>query len=72
VGGEVLPDLKIEALNNIQVDEKRGWASGQVVEFFQRQLNKALGRFAPLQDEMASVETQMLDLCAYSPHSSLS
>jgi uncharacterized damage-inducible protein DinB len=30
VGGEVLRDLKIEALNNIQVDEKRGWASGQV------------------------------------------
>ncbi|MGC2378703.1 MAG: maleylpyruvate isomerase N-terminal domain-containing protein [Mycobacterium sp.] len=70
VGGEVLPDLKIEALNNIQVDEKRGWASGQVVEFFQRQLNKALGTFAPLQDEpLASVETQMLDLGAYPLHS---
>jgi hypothetical protein len=70
VGGEVLPDLRIEALNDIQVDGKRGWASGQVVDLFQRQLNKAVGAFAPLQDEpLASVETQMLDLGAYPLHS---
>jgi uncharacterized protein (TIGR03083 family) len=70
VGGEVLPDLKIEALNDLQVDEKRGWASGQVVDLFQRQLDKALGAFAPLQDEpLASAETQMLDLGAYPLHS---
>lgn len=70
VDGEVLPDVRIEELNNIQVDEKRGWTSGQVVDLFQRQLNTALSAFAPLQDEpLASVETQMLDLGAYPLHS---
>jgi len=29
VGGEVLPDLKIEALNNIQVDEKVAGRAGK-------------------------------------------
>ena len=47
VGGEVLPDLGIEALNDIQVGEKRGWASRQAVDFFQQQLEKALATFEP-------------------------
>ena len=70
VGGEVLPDVGIEALNDIQVAEKRGWASRQAVDFFQQQLEKALATFAPLQDApLASMETQMLDLGAYPLHS---
>ena len=48
VGGEVLPEMGIEALNDIQVAEKRGWASRQAVDFFQQQLEKALAMFAPL------------------------
>jgi hypothetical protein len=70
VGREVLPDMAIEALNDIQVAEKHGWTSRQAIDFFQQQLQKALAMFAPLQDEpLASVEAPMLDLGAYPLHS---
>lgn len=70
VGGEVVPEIAIEALNDIQVAEKRGWNSAQALEALQQNLDKALTVFAPLQDEpLASVETQMLDLGSYPLHS---
>jgi uncharacterized protein (TIGR03083 family) len=70
VGGEVVPETGIEALNDIQVAEKRGWNSAQALEALQQNLEKALAVFAPLQDEpLASVETQMLDLGSYPLHS---
>jgi hypothetical protein len=70
VGGEVVPETGIEALNDIQVAEKRGWNSAQALEALQQNLDKALAVFAPLQDEpVASVETQMLDLGSYPLHS---
>jgi hypothetical protein len=72
VGGEVLPETGItgiEALNDIQVAEKRGWNSRQALEALQQNLDKALAVFAPLQDEpLASVETQMFDLGSYPLH----
>lgn len=68
--GEVVPEIAIEALNDIQVAEKRGWNSAQALEALQQNLDKALTVFAPLQDEpLASVETQMLDLGSYLLHS---
>jgi hypothetical protein len=70
VGGEVVPEIAIEALNDIQVAEKRGWNSAPALEALQPNLDKALTVFAPLQDEpLASVETQMLDLGSYPLHS---
>jgi hypothetical protein len=70
VGGEVVPETGIEALNDMQVAEKRGWNSAQALEALQQNLEKALAVFAPLQDEpLASVETQMLDLGSYPLHS---
>jgi hypothetical protein len=69
VNGEELPDMGIEALNDVEVAEKRGCAGRQAAEFFQQQLAKALTTFSPLQNEpMASVDTQMLDLGAYPLH----
>jgi len=70
VGGEVVPETGIEALNDIQVAEKRGWNSAQANEALQQNLDKALAVFAPLQDEpLATVEIQMLDLGSYPLHS---
>jgi hypothetical protein len=58
-GGEVVPETGIEALNDIQVAEKRGWNSAQALAALQRNLDKALAVFAPLHDEpLASVQTQ--------------
>ena len=42
VGGEVVPEIAIEALNDIQVAEKRGWNSAQALEALQQNLDKAL------------------------------
>ena len=70
VDGEAVPDTGIEALNDIQVVEKRSWNGAQALEALQQNLEKALAVFAPLQDEpLASVETQMLDLGSYPLHS---
>ena len=70
VDGEAVPDTGIEALNDIQVVEKRGWNSEQALDALQQNLDKALAVFAPMQDEpLASVETAMLDLGSYPLHS---
>jgi hypothetical protein len=70
VGGEVVPETGIEALNDIQVSEKRGWNGAQALEALERNLDKAPPVFAPLQNEpLASVEIQMLDLGSYPLHS---
>jgi uncharacterized protein (TIGR03083 family) len=70
VGGEEVPEIGIEALNDIQVAEKRGWDSTQALGALRQNLDKALTVFAPLQDEpLASVETAMLDLGSYPLHS---
>jgi hypothetical protein len=70
VGGETVPEIGIEALNDMQVAEKRGWNSAQALDALQQNLEKAQSVFAPLQDEpLASAETQMLDLGSYPLHS---
>jgi uncharacterized protein (TIGR03083 family) len=70
VGGAAVPEIGIEALNDLQVTEQRGRSSAQALEALQQNLDKALEVFAPLQDEpMASVETAMLDLGSYPLHS---
>jgi uncharacterized protein (TIGR03083 family) len=70
VGGAAVPETGIEAFNDIQVAEKRGWNSAQALEALEENLDKALTVFAPLQDEpVASVETAMLDLGSYPLHS---
>jgi mycothiol maleylpyruvate isomerase-like protein len=66
VGGEAVPEIGLEALNDLQVAEQRGRSSAQALEALQQNLDKALAVFAPLQDEpTASVETAMLDLGSY-------
>jgi uncharacterized protein (TIGR03083 family) len=70
VGGAAVPEIGIEALNDLQVTEQRGRSSAQALESLQQNLDKALEVFARLQDEpMASVETAMLDLGSYPLHS---
>lgn len=70
VGGEVVPETGMEALNDMQVAEKRGWNSAQALEALQQNLDKAVPVFTPLQDEpLASDEIQMLDLGSYPLHS---
>jgi uncharacterized protein (TIGR03083 family) len=69
VGGAAMPDIGIEKLNEIQVAEKRGWNSRQIIEFLRTQLEKGLAAFAPLQDEpLASTEAQLVDLGTYPLH----
>ena len=62
VRGDELPDSGIEALNDIQVAERRDWDSARTLDNMRKQLEQSLPVFASLQDEpLASTESHMLD-----------
>ncbi|MEA2579673.1 MAG: hypothetical protein QOE83_565, partial [Actinomycetota bacterium] len=69
-GQLVTPDgMGIEALNDQQVAEHRGWDPLATVDFLESQLAKAVQAFTPLQDEpYASMEAELLDLGRYQLH----
>jgi uncharacterized protein (TIGR03083 family) len=69
VRGEPLPDSGIEALNNIQVSQRRDWDSARTLDNLHKQLEQSLPVFSSLQEEpMASAQTPMFDLGAYPLH----
>jgi hypothetical protein len=69
-GQLVTPDgMGIEALNDIQVAQKRSQSPLEAVDLLETQLARAVPAFTPLQDEpYASTEAALLDLGMYPLH----
>ncbi|WP_173008111.1 maleylpyruvate isomerase N-terminal domain-containing protein [Mycolicibacterium sp. P1-18] len=69
VSQQPLPDMGIEALNDLQVTERRHLSGPEAIAFVKEQLGSALDAFEPLQVEpVASSEVPMLDLGSYPLH----
>jgi uncharacterized protein (TIGR03083 family) len=69
VSGNVVPGIGIEALNDVQVAEKRGLDRAETMAYVRQELTAAQAAFAPMQEEpLASTKAPLQDLGTYPLH----